>query len=71
MSEDENLLVKSRSIRHEYIYYVLPNCIDEDKDHIQKPLSLGLDSKSQGRMSRGDFNSGPKLGRDSVARSQR
>ena len=34
MSEDENVLVKSRSIRHEYIYYVLPKTISEDAEHI-------------------------------------
>ena len=71
MSEDENLLVKSRSIRHEYIYYVLPKIIPEDHEHAQAALSIGLDSNSKGRMSRGDSISGPKLKRDSITQSQR
>ena len=47
MFEDENLLVQSRFIRHEYIYFVLPKIIKGDEEYIMPPLSIGLESSRQ------------------------
>ena len=40
MFQDDNLLVQSRAIRHEYIHFVLPKIIDEDAEYKIEALSI-------------------------------
>ena len=36
--------MQSRSIRHEYIYFVLPKIVPEDAEFKMEALSIGLES---------------------------
>ena len=36
--------MQSRSIRHEYIYFVLPKIIEADAEYKMEALSIGLES---------------------------